>query len=239
MNSFTRFMRGFMSLLTSSKAMTQSDIAIMGRIEEQKIGVGKVQKALSRLIYERKLAEVRISDLEKEGRSLAKDLELALAKDRDDLAIEVMKKSDKVAHELDLYRKQFKQLLSDIEEIKETGASLVMRLRDSSAKAELLKSRRQMLSVRKELSRDMTGLRILLDQSELVNSPFDRELTRIDAEAEALELSRGRGVGELGRLRSERDQQVYRDRLKDLKNRVSDSSVLGWQPSLPSPATRV
>lgn len=227
MSKLINFVRGLFATVGGASSLNSSDIAIVGRIEEQRKALTKLEKSLARLIYERKLTEVRIKDLQQESTQLHLDLNNALESGNDAAAIELLRRKEAAEAHLLHYGKQKDELEAGIVELKNAGKGLVQRLQDSGAQAEMLKSKRQLLEIRKMVQKDISGLSGILKEFQLSESPFDRELLKVEAEEEVLKLNRKSAAPEIAEIRHSRSQKRLQEQLAELKRSLKAAKIDG------------
>ncbi|MBT8048972.1 MAG: phage shock protein PspA [Xanthomonadales bacterium] len=188
-------------------------------IQEMEDTLVEIRSAAAKCIADRKELGRHIEHLEKEKEEWANRAELAIRRERDDLAraalVEKQAISDRVetmSHELDSLDGQLDKFNADITQLqnklndaKTRQRSIVIRHKTASSQ----------LSARKHIHDDS------IDEMLFRFESAERRIDRVESEAEAINLGKGKNLAsEIADL--EQDDRVEAE-LANLKSRVGDS----------------
>jgi len=187
-------------------------------IQEMEDTLVEIRSAAAKCIADRKELGRHIEFLEREQEEWANRAELAIRRERDDLAraalIEKQSIGDRVEHmkheligldgQLDKFNADITQLQSKLNDAKTRQRSIVIRHKTASSQ----------LSARKHIHDDR------IDEMLFRFENAERRIDRVESEAEAINMGRGKNLAsEIADL--EQDDRVEAE-LADLKSRVSD-----------------
>jgi len=188
-------------------------------IQEMEDTLVEIRSAAAKCIADRKELGRHIEYLEREKDEWANRAELAIRRERDDLAraaltekqtigdrVEKMRlELDGLDGQLDKFNADITQLQSKLDDAKTRQRSIVIRHKTASSQ----------LSARKHIHDDR------IDEMLFRFESAERRIDRVESESEAINLGRGKNLaGEIADL--EQDDRVEAE-LADLKTRVSDS----------------
>jgi phage shock protein A len=187
-------------------------------IQEMEDTLVEIRSAAAKCIADRKELGRHIDHLEREKAGWANRAELAIRRERDDLAraalVEkqaISDRADKMGLELvsldgqlDKFNADISQLQSKLDDAKTRQRSIVIRHKTASSQ----------LSARKHIHDDR------IDEMLFRFESAERRIDRVESEAESINMGRGKGLaGEIADL--EQDDRVEAE-LADLKSKVGD-----------------
>jgi phage shock protein A len=187
-------------------------------IQEMEDTLVEIRSAAAKCIADRKELGRHIDYLERERSEWAHRAELAISRERDDLARAALVEKqtigdrvEKMKHELvsldgqlDKFNADITQLQSKLDDAKTRQRSIVIRHKTANSQ----------LSARKHIHDDR------IDEMLFRFENAERRIDRVESEAEAINMGRGKGLAdEIADL--EQDDRVEAE-LADMKSRVSD-----------------
>ncbi len=188
-------------------------------IQEMEDTLVEIRSAAAKCIADRKEHGRRISYLEQEQEEWAKRAELAIRRDRDDLARAALAEKQSIADHVAQLKEEREVLDSQLEKFNADITQLQSKLNDAKARQRSIvvrhKTANSQLSARKHIHNDrMDELLFRFENAE-------RRIDRVESESEAMSMGRGRSLAdEIADL--EQNDRVEEE-LNELKNRVGGS----------------
>jgi phage shock protein A len=189
-------------------------------IQEMEDTLVEIRSAAAKCIADRKELGRHLEHLDREKEEWANRAELAIRRERDDLArsalLEKQSISDRAEKmqrevisldgQLDKFNADITQLQSKLDDAKTRQRSIVIRHKTASSQ----------LSARKHIHNDR------IDEMLFRFESAEQRIDRVESESEAINIGRGKGLaGEIADL--EQDDRVEAE-LADLKSRVGDKT---------------
>ncbi|MDX1554616.1 MAG: phage shock protein PspA [Xanthomonadales bacterium] len=186
-------------------------------IQEMEDTLVEIRSAAAKCIADRKEHGRRIGYLEQEQEEWAKRAELAVRRDREDLARAALAEKQAIADHVDQLKNETEVLDSQLEKFNSDITQLQNKLNDAKARQRSIivrhKTASSQLSARKHIHNDrMDELLFRFENAE-------RKIDRVESEHEAMAMGRGRNLAdEIADL--EQSDRVEEE-LEALKSRVS------------------
>jgi len=156
-------------------------------IQEMEDTLVEVRSAAARTIADQKDVDRRLKRIEAAAAEWQRKAELALSKDREDLARGALAEKAKITESARMLSEERDHLDSQLAHHQEDVAKLEAKLREAKAKKATIEARRQTATNQLRVKRNLHDTR--LDDAFDRFDKVDRRLDRIEAEAEAYDLS--------------------------------------------------
>jgi phage shock protein A len=183
-------------------------------IQEMEDTLVEVRSAAARAIADRKETTRRLSRLESEAADWQGKAELALDKQREDLARAALAEkaaADKAAESL---REQLAHLTEGLDKLNDDIASLEDKLKDAKARRQAIVARHNTASKRLEVRKRLHDYRI--DDALVKFESFERRMEDIEGHVESYDLGKRSLADEITNLESE---EAVEQQLAELKAR--------------------
>ena len=185
-------------------------------IQEMEDTLVEVRSAAARIIADKKTAQRRLTRLGEAQAEWQRKAELALAKDREDLAKGALMEKAKLAEAAKALREELGHLDDGLARYDEDIAKLEDKLREAKAKQKALLARQATASQRLRVRRQVHDRRI--DDALVRFEQMERRIEATEGEVEAFDLGRGKTLSEeIADLDAEAQ---IRDELEALKARL-------------------
>ena len=188
-------------------------------IQEMEDTLVEVRSAAARAIADKKEITRRLAALEDEGREWQAKAELALDKDRDDLAKAALAEKAKLGKSAESLKLQQTALAEGLEKLNTDIASLEAKLADAKVRQQAIIARHNSASKRLEVRRRLHDPRI--DDALVRFEHFERRMDVIEGHVESYDLG---GKKDLAQEISELESAETIEReLRDLKSKRSQT----------------
>lgn len=185
-------------------------------IQEMEDTLVQVRSAAARGIADRKQLERRITNVGAEEAEWRRKAELAVSKDRDDLARAALAERARASDALTVLEAHRDEVVDGLEKLNDDIAALQEKLADAKQRQKSLQVRRDTASQRLEVRRRIADERI--DDALGRFEYFERKMEHMEGKVEAYDLGKSRGLSEeFAELES--NDQVEQE-LASLKQRV-------------------
>jgi len=190
-------------------------------IQEMEDTLVEIRSAAAKCIADRKEHGRRISYLEQEQEEWAKRAELAIRRDRDDLARAALAEKQAIADHVEQLKEETKVLDGQLEKFNADITQLQSKLNDAKARQRSIivrhKTATSQLSARKHIHNER------IDELLFRFENAERRIDRVESESEAMSMGRTRSLAdEIADL--EQSDRVEEE-LANLKTRVSGGSA--------------
>lgn len=187
-------------------------------IQEMEDTLVEIRSAAAKCIADRKEHGRRISYLEQEQEEWAKRAELAIRRDRDDLARAALAEKQAIADHVEQLKEEQEVLDSQLEKFNADITQLQSKLNDAKARQRSVvvrhKTATSQLSARKHIHNDrMDELLFRFENAE-------RRIDRVESESEAMAMGRGRGRTLADEIADLEQNDRVEEELSALKSRV-------------------
>ena len=186
-------------------------------IQEMEDTLVEVRSTAAKTIAEKKESARRLARLEEAQRGWEEKAELALSKDREDLAKGALVEKAKLAEAAELLKEELEELDAMLSQGEEDIAKLESKLREAKAKQQSLTARHETASSRLRVRRNLYDGRV--DEAFARFEQVEKKLDEAEGEVEAFDLGRGKTLAqEISELAAE---SAIEDELAALKARVA------------------
>lgn len=190
-------------------------------IQEMEDTLVEIRSAAAKCIADRKEFGRHIEHLEREYEEWARRAELAVRRDREDLARAALAEKQAISDQISRMRAELENLDGQLEKFNADITQLQNKLNDAKTRQRSIvirhKSANSQLSARKHIHSDR------LDEMLFRFENAERRIDRVESEAEAIGMGRGKNLAdEIAGL--EGDDRVEAE-LADLKSRVSKNKT--------------
>jgi phage shock protein A len=185
-------------------------------IQEMEDTLVEVRSTAARAIADRKSVERRIEVLQSDAADWEAKAELAVSREREDLAKAALVEKSALDDQLDALQSEREQLQQNLEQLNEDIARLQAKLNDARNRQRSLVQRQRTASHRVEMRRKVHDQR--LDDAMSRFESYEERLDRLEGEAESLDMGRSPDLREHFR-NLEAGEKVDRE-LEVLKARV-------------------
>ncbi|WP_417761965.1 phage shock protein PspA [Shewanella sp.] len=155
-------------------------------IQEMEDTLVEVRSTSAKVLAEKKELLRRMGKLEEQVADWQSKAELALTKDREDLAKAALIEKQKVATTLDIMSKELDVVDEHISRLKDEVTQLQEKLADARARQKSIIMRKQTASSRLEVKKQLDSSKI--DNAMMKFEQYERRIENIEAEVEAYEL---------------------------------------------------
>ncbi|MCH1919333.1 phage shock protein PspA [Shewanella sp. A3A] len=155
-------------------------------IQEMEDTLVEVRSTSAKVLAEKKELLRRMGKLEEQVADWQSKAELALTKDREDLAKAALIEKQKVATTLDIMSKELDVVDEHISRLKDEVTQLQEKLADARARQKSIIMRKQTASTRLEVKKQLDSSKI--DNAMMKFEQYERRIENIEAEVEAYEL---------------------------------------------------
>ena len=188
-------------------------------IQEMEDTLVEIRSAAAKCIADRKELGRHIEHLEKEKSAWAHRAELAVRREREDLARAALVEKQSIGDRTDQMKLEFESLDGQLEQFNSDITQLQGKLNDAKTRQRSIvirhKTANSQLSARKHIHDDS------IDEMLYRFESAEKRIDRVESEAEAINMGRGRHLAdEIADL--EQDDRVEAE-LADLKSKVGDS----------------
>ncbi|GAB4394490.1 MAG: phage shock protein PspA [Kiloniellaceae bacterium] len=188
-------------------------------IQEMEDTLVEVRSTAAKTIAEKKESTRRLARLEEAQRNWEEKAELALSKDREDLAKGALVEKAKMAEAAALLKEELEELDAMLTQGEEDIAKLENKLREAKAKQQALTARHETASSRLKVRRNLYDGRV--DEAFARFEQVEKKLDEAEGEVEAFDLGRGKTLAqEISELAAE---SAIEDELAALKARMAKS----------------
>jgi phage shock protein A len=189
-------------------------------IQEMEDTLVEIRSAAAKCIADRKELGRHIDHLEREKTEWANRAELAIRRERDDLARAALVEKQAIGDRIDKMRLELVSLDGQLDKFNADITQLQSKLDDAKTRQRSIVIRHttasSQLSARKHIHDDR------IDEMLFRFESAERRIDRVESEAEVINMGRGKGLaGEIAGL--EQDDRVEAE-LADLKSKVGDNS---------------
>jgi len=189
-------------------------------IQEMEDTLVEVRTSLARTLADKKDLMRRVEQLTAEANEWERKAELALSKERDDLAKAALIERNKASEAADIVSGELKLLEENITRLSEEIEQLQDKLNDARA-------RQKSLLMREATSKSRLKVKQTLNATASVNAAekfamFERKLTELESEVEAFDVGKNGALAEQF-AELEREEEIDRQ-LAELKARVNKES---------------
>ena len=199
-----------------------------GLIEDHQRQLHRLRDALAELIFQRKKIQHRLDALMNEEAQLRQDLDMAASQDRDELALELIARVEKLAEEGRVLTEQKLKIDSDIQVARQTEKELARETHVLKQRLESLSSRHQFLQMRKQLKDNVETASQLSSGAGNGLGRIQDRIHRLEADMEAMGEKPNQHDQELADMRAGQQRQKHMDILMRIKQSVK-----------PQPASRL
>ena len=187
-------------------------------IQEMEDTLVEVRSTAARAIADRKEITRSLANLEAEARDWQAKAELALDKNREDLAKAALAEKSRATAGVDALRQQHKVLGDGLDKLNDDVVRLEEKLVDAKARQQAIVSRQRTATRRLEARKRLHSARI--DDALIRFDQFERRIDDIEAHVESYDLGGKKGLkDEFTEL--EQEDAVAKE-LRDLKSRRAD-----------------
>lgn len=155
-------------------------------IQEMEDTLVEVRSAAARAIADKKELERKLAALEREAEDWKEKAELALDKNREDLAKAALAEKAQVARSLESLREQHESAVNGLDKLSADIASLEEKLADAKARQQSLIARHKTATKRLEVRKRLHDYRI--DDALLRFEQFERRMEDLEGDVESYDL---------------------------------------------------
>ncbi len=159
-------------------------------ISEMEETLIEVRSASARIIADKKTAQRRLDNMEKDAAEWERKAKLALSKNREDLARAALAEKQAIVEEIELINDELKNLEEHLEKLDVEISQLQTKLDDAKAKEKTMKLRQQTTSVRMKTKRQ--NERSNVEDAFSKFEKFEQRLDKYESELEAMDLGKGK-----------------------------------------------
>jgi phage shock protein A len=191
-------------------------------IQEMEDTLVEVRSAAARAIADRKETNRKLARLEAEAADWQQKAELALDKNRDDLARAALSEkagAEKMAASL---REQLDSLTEGLDKLNDDIASLEEKLTDAKARRQVIVARHSTASKRLEVRRRLHDYRI--DDALVKFESFERRMDDLEGHVESYDLGKRNLADEISNLEAE---EAVEQQLAELKAKRAGTKTKG------------
>ena len=190
-------------------------------IQELEDTLVEIRSAAAKCIADRKELGRHIERLEREQEEWERRAELAVRRDREDLARAALTEKQAVSDQVERMRAEIQNLDAQLDKFNGDITQLQSKLNDAKTRQRSIvirhKTASSQLSARKHIHRDR------LDEMLFRFENAERRIDRMESEAEAISMGRGRNLAD--EIAGLEDNDRVEAELKDLKSRVGKESA--------------
>lgn len=208
--------KGFLSIFVGNLEEKHPEIAYENAINAMTEKYATLKTAAAGLIKNRSKLEARIQKNEKELEEGKYDLEAALAKGDDEIALVLIERQDQLTADIESARSELNQAVKDAESVKESLRSVKAEIENLKRERDTTVAKIKSAEARKQIQEQLDGLTVDDELKALDNVREYRD--RIEAEVQiGNELEEGSLEGKLKEIRKEGAKTKARARLEQLK----------------------
>jgi phage shock protein A len=187
-------------------------------IQEMEDTLVEVRSAAARAIADRKQLDRRLDEAKREADDWARKAELAVRKNRDDLARAALAEKARGEQRVEVLKEQQKQVEEALARLNDDIAKLQEKLADAKARQKALVMRHRTAGHRLEIRRQIHENKI--DDALVRFESFERKMEDLEGRVEAYDLGQRKDLGrEFDSLES---QEAVEAELAELKRRVGE-----------------
>jgi phage shock protein A len=187
-------------------------------IQEMEDTLVEVRSAAARAIADRKQLDRRLDEAKREADDWARKAELAVRKNRDDLARAALAEKARGEQRVEVLKEQQKQVEEALARLNDDIAKLQEKLADAKARQKALVMRHRTAGHRLEIRRQIHENKI--DDALVRFEGFERKMEDLEGRVEAYDLGQRKDLGrEFDSLES---QEAVEAELAELKRRVGE-----------------
>ncbi|MCB0366021.1 MAG: PspA/IM30 family protein [Bdellovibrionaceae bacterium] len=216
---------GFWSNFLGSAEDRNPEAFNRGLIQDHQRQLNRLREALAELIFQRKKIEQRLNELMTEESQLKGDLQVAAAQDRDDLALELIARLEKISEEGGVLAEQKIKIDTDIQSARDTEVELARETQVLKHRLESLSSRHQFLQMRKQLKSNVEHASQLSSNATNGLGRIQERIHRLEADMEAMGETPNKYDKELSDMREDQKRQRHMDVLMRIKNGMKNQSA--------------
>ncbi|HMB74241.1 MAG TPA: phage shock protein PspA [Gammaproteobacteria bacterium] len=191
-------------------------------IQEMEDTLVEVRSAAARAIADRKEAARKLTRLEAESSDWQQKAELALDKNRDDLARAALAEKSAAEKAADSLREQLGHLSEGLDKLNNDIGSLEEKLSDAKARRQAIVARHNTASKRLEVRKRLHDYRI--DDALVRFESFERRMEDLEGHVESYDLGKRSLADEITNLESEEAVEQQLAELKAKRARTSQKS---------------
>lgn len=185
-------------------------------IQEMEDTLVEVRSAAARAIADRKQLDRRLSEAQRDADDWARKAELAVRKNRDDLARAALAEKSRGEQRVEVLKEQQAQVEGALERLNDDIAKLQEKLADAKARQKALVMRHRTAGHRLEIRRQIHENKI--DDALVRFEHFERKMEDLEGRVESYDLGQRKDLGrEFDSLES---QEAVEAELAELKRRV-------------------
>jgi len=185
-------------------------------IQEMEETLVEVRSTAARTIADRKTVARRKAQVDSEIREWAEKAELAVSRDREDLARAALLEKNQASQHLERIESEDKVLADNLDQLNEDIGRLQAKLDDARSRQKSLIQRRQAVGSRLEARRHVHDRR--LDDALNRFEGYEQRLDRMEGDVESMDI--GREPGLRAAFHELESEQAIKDELEALKARV-------------------
>jgi phage shock protein A len=187
-------------------------------IQEMEDTLVEVRSAAARAIADRKQLDRRLDEAKREAEDWARKAELAVRKNRDDLARAALAEKSRGEQRVEVLREQQKQVEEALARLNDDIAKLQEKLADAKARQKAMVMRHRTAGHRLEIRRQIHENKI--DDALVRFESFERKMEDLEGRVESYDLGQRKDLGrEFDSLES---QEAVEAELAELKRRVGE-----------------
>jgi phage shock protein A len=196
-------------------------------IQEMEDTLVEVRSTAARAIADKKEISRSLNALDQEARDWQAKAELAIDKNRDDLAKAALAEKARVAAAAEALHKQHKAIGDGLEKLNDDIVRLEEKLVDAKTRQQAISARHQTASRRLEVRKRLHSYRI--DDALIRFDQFERRIDDLEAHAESYDLGGKKDLqSEFSDLETE---DAVAKELRELKSKRADQKRSGNEPS--------
>ena len=215
--------KGFLSIFIGDIEEKHPEIAYENAINAMTEKYATLKTAAAGLIKNRSKLEARIQKNEAALEELKYDLEAALAKEDDEIALVLIERQDQLVADVESAKKELNQAVNDAESVKESLRAVKAEIENLKRERDTTVAKIKSAEARKQIQEQLDGLTVDDELKALENVREYRD--RIEAEVQiGDELEEGSLEGKLKEIRKEGAKNKARARLEQLKAQRAGAS---------------
>ena len=186
-------------------------------IQEMEDTLVEVRSSSAKVIAEKKELTRNIERIEADAQQWQQKAELALDKEREDLARAALVEREKALDSAELIKQQLEQIESHLTQLQQETAQLQEKLADAKSRQKTIVMRQQTVATRLEVKRSLHNNKV--DEALHRFERYESKIDGIEAEIESYEVGQRSLADEITQLESE---SKIDDQLAALKQQMKD-----------------
>lgn len=196
-------------------------------IEKQKRSQKRLKDSMTELIFQRKKFETQLEKLESKRLGMKEDLDTAVYRDRDELALRLMEELELITREVDDTNKNLEIIRSEIETAQQVEVELASQIEKSQSQLAILVSRSQSVKMREELQSQFSKIHNEISHLKPGLNVVEENILKLESRLENLQGPSQDWKKEVVKLRKDRTNHLRKSRLEQLKMQIKGRQLPG------------